>query len=591
MSAPVDLAEPDDEPSRFHDRETQEHIARLHAAIFNTYDLNDVVRYIENNTYLNGDRYSFKDHEFQKDIISDTTRDVYVQKCAQVGLSEIMARYVIGLCRIMPYFSAILTMPYSGDAVKFVKTRINPFITGSPDLRDAMDKDLDNTEIKGIGTSLFYARGTSGETAALSVPADLLVHDEVDRSDAFTLAQYQSRIKHSRWKLTRLFGTPTVDGVGIALHMASSLRHRHMVKCNCCNHYFVPSYHTDVVIPGYDGELRDITKDNLNRINWRDAHVICPACGRLPSLQDEHREWVIENQSDLLDAHGYYVTPFSVPNVVPTSQIVLESTKFTWNEFCNQTLGETNSDRAEELIKADVDACMYPGSLDSSSLHCIGGDMGNICHVIVGRLTNEGQLLVVHRERVPMVKFKERLRELKQRYRVLITVLDAFPHTDTIMGLQKSDKNLFGAVYHRSKKLATYAIVKAEEDESKGKLPITQAQVNRNVNFDEVMGLFKARKLVWAAGDEMDAALFEAHVLAMKRKQEIDMDGEVAYIWHKPIDGQDHYMHALGYLHVACRLMGMSARSLAGTGRPMMLTTMKIVTRAEPGMPSTIARN
>ncbi len=504
-----------------------------------------------------------------------------VQKCAQVGLSEIMARYVVGLCRIMPYFSAILTMPYTGDATKFVKTRINPFIQGSPDLRDVMDPNNDNTEIKGIGTSLFYARGTSGETAALSVPADLLVHDEVDRSDPLTLAQYQSRIKHSAWKLTRKFGTPTVDGVGIALEMQSSRRFRHMVKCDCCNHYFVPSYHTDVVIPGFDGEKRDITKDNINRLRWREAVVLCPSCGRVPSLQHDRRSWVCENPNDNLEAKGFYVIPFSVPNIVSTPDIVYESTKFVWNEFCNQTLGETNSDRNEELTAEDIEACKYNNSLDSASLHCMGADMGNICHIVVGRRTNEGDLLVVHRERVPMAQFVERQRELKRKYRVLTSVFDAFPHTDTILGLQQLDKNLFGGVYHQSKKLATFAIVKAEEDASKGKLPITQAQIHRNINFDQVMTLFKKRKLLWYAGDDMDASLFAAHCAAMKRKQEQDRDGEMVYIWHKPADGQDHYMHALGYLHVACHLMQTGARSLAGGAMTSMITRVRVASRKE----------
>lgn len=565
----------------FVDKGVQEHYDRLHAALYNTYNLQDVVKYIEENTYLNGDRYSFKNHEFQKDIISDTSRVVCVQKCAQVGLSEIMGRYVIGLCRIMPYFSAILTMPYSGDATNFVKTRINPIISNSPDLAGAVDPDLDNTQIKAIATSLFYARGTSGETAALSVPADLLVHDEVDRSDAFTLAQYQSRIKHSPWKLTRLFGTPTMPGVGIALHMASARRKRHMCRCHHCNHWFTPSYHTDVVIPGYTGELRDITKDNINQLRWREAHVVCPKCGDEPSLQPEHREWVFENPNEQLEAVGYYVTPFSVPNVVGTPQIVYESTKFPWHEFCNQTLGETNSEATDELTEDDLKACRYEGSLESASLHCIGGDMGNICHLLVGRLTNEGQLLVVHRERVPMAKFKERLAALKAKYRVLVTVLDAFPHTDTILTLQKQDANLYGGVYHQSKKLALHQVVKAEEDKGVGKLPINQVQIHRELNFDAVMGLFKARKLVWAAGDSASEPLFTGHILAMKRKQELDRDNEIVYKWHKPQDGQDHYMHALGYLNTACALMGTAARGLGGGLGVRMIGRIRAASKEE----------
>lgn len=581
-AGPLDLNEGGIAPAfQYSDKGIQSHYGRLHAALYNTYNLQDVVRYIERETYLNGDKYSFKDHEFQKDIISDTSRVVNVQKCAQVGLSEIMARYVIGLCRIMPYFSAILTMPYAGDATNFVKTRINPFINNSPDLAGSLNPDLDNTQIKEIATSLFYARGTSGETAALSVPADLLVHDEVDRSDPFTLAQYQSRIKHSRWKLTRMFGTPTMDGVGIAAQMLTSRRKRHMVKCNHCNEWFVPSYHSDVVIPGYDDELRNITKENINRLRWRDAYVKCPRCGLEPSLQWDRRQWVFENPNDQLEAVGYFVTPFSVPNVVGTPNIVYESTKFPWHEFCNQTLGETNSEQAEELTRTDVEACKYTGSLDSSAIHYIGADMGNICHILVGRITREGELLIVHRERVPMGMFKDRIAVLKAKYRVLVSVFDAYPHTDTILTMQKRDANLFGGVYHQSKKLSVFSVVKAESDQNKGKLPINQASIHRELNFDAVMGLFKSRKLLWALGDENDAATFEGHLLAMKRKQELDRDNEIVYKWHKPADGKDHYMHALGYLHVACQLLGTAARGLGAGQGIQMIGKIQAATRQE----------
>ena len=97
--------------TKFIDPGIQQHIDRMFAAAFNTYDLQDAVRYIEEKTYLAGQRFSFKHHEFQKEILSDTSKTLYVQKCAQVGMSEAMARYALATCRIIPYFSVILTMP------------------------------------------------------------------------------------------------------------------------------------------------------------------------------------------------------------------------------------------------------------------------------------------------------------------------------------------------------------------------------------------------------------------------------------------------------------------------------------------------
>lgn len=553
-----------------HDAGTLDHLKRLHTAAFNTYDLKDVVRYVTEKTYLKGVKYSFKDHEFQETILSDTSREVNVQKCAQVGMSEGMARYALGVARIMPYFSVIMTMPHAGDASNFAKTRLDPIIAESPDIRDVMDPELDNSEVKGIGTSLLYMRGTGGTTNALSVPADLLIHDELDRSDPDTIGQYQSRIKHSKWKLTRKFGTPTLDGLGISLAMESSRRKRDLCKCEHCNHWFAPSFHTDVKIPGYNGAMRDINAYTLPNIDWQNAVLLCPRCGRAPSLQREHREWVYENPDANFEAVGYFVTPFSVPNVVTVPSLVREITKYkTWGEFVNQALGETLNSSEDQLVKGDIEACKYTGSLDSSELHCMGVDVGQICHIVIGRITLAGELLVVHRERVVLAKLKARRAELAARYRVLITVIDAFPETNMVHEMQKVDRNLYGGVYHEDKKLATYEIRMVDEDLAEGKLAINQAKIHRNVNFDDVMTLYKQRKLLWSAQDDMEDDIFQKHCLDMKRKQTLDKFKELVYAWVKSPDGNDHYMHALGYLHVACRLMPAASKYIPTAALPM----------------------
>lgn len=563
------------------DSRIKDHIDRLHAALFDTYDLQDVVRYIEEKTFLKGDRFSFLDHEFQKDILSDTSRDINVMKCAQVGMTEAMARYGLAVCRIMPYFSVIMTMPFSGDATKFSKARMDPIINESPDLRDAMGADLDNSEIKAIASSLLYLRGTNGTTAALSVPADMLIHDEIDRSDPDTLAQYQSRIKHSKWKLTRKFGTPTGDKVGIALAMASSMRKRHMCKCHHCAHSFVPSFHTDVKIPGFDREKKEITKYNIDGIRWQEAVLLCPRCGKEPSLQFDRREWVVENPGDSFDAQGYFVTPFSVPNVVTIPSLVQEITKYTtWSEFANQALGETGVENNAQMVEADLSETKFTESLVSSEIHHLGIDVGQICHLVVGRFTHDNMLLAVHKERCVLSELEARKRALCARFKVLITVIDAFPETDKVAKMQQLDKRLYGGVYRDNRKLAAYEILMVGKDLKAGKLPINQAAIHRNITFDEIMALFKARKVLWRAqGDETDA-LFSAHCLDMQRKQEFDRNKELVFVWQKSKEGQDHFHHALLYMYVATRLAPAANREIPLAGFPIALR-IKVATRQE----------
>lgn len=550
------------------DPEIRSHLKRLETALFNSYDLGDVVRYLEDKTFLKGDKFSFHDHEFQKDILSDTSRVVNVQKCAQIGMSEAMARYALAVTAVMPYFSVILTLPFSNDASNFSKTRITPIIDESPALREIIDRDLDNTEIKGIGTSLLYTRGCSGITSAISVPADMLIHDEVDRSDPDTLGQYQSRIKHSKFKLTREFGTPTLDDVGIALKMKTSRRMRRACTCNHCGFVFVPNFHTDVKIPGYEGRFKDLTKYNLPQVRWREARLHCPSCDAEPSLQPQYRRWICENPQDNFEAVGYFVTPFDVPNVVTIPSLVQEITKYkTWAEFVNQALGETANEDDSQLTRADLSQARYTdGELVTNAMHHMGIDVGQLCTICVGRIDEDGRLRVVHKERPLLADLHKRKLALARQYRCLMKVMDSQPETFLVQTMQKADKNLYGGVYHNNKKNATYELVMVDADAKAGKLPINQAKIHRDVNFDEVMHLFKNGLVLWQAGDDQEDELFIQHCLDMKRKQVFDNFNELTWTWVKSPEGQDHYMHALGYLHVACRLAPTASKNISFAG-------------------------
>jgi hypothetical protein len=554
------------------DKETLQHLARLRAALFNTYQITDATRWITDHTYLNGDRFSFKNHEYQEQIISDPTRVVSVQKPAQIGMSELMSRYILALCKIIPNFSAILTFPYSGDAEDFMKTRIAGVIRESRTLRESLDPALDNVAIKGIGTSLLYARGTSGNTQALSIPADILVHDEIDKSDPAIIGQYQSRIRHSKWGLVRKFSTPTLSKRGISAEMDVSRRYRNICKCHHCNYDFVPDYFEHVKVPGYSGDLKEIDKENIRKLNWQGAQLLCPSCGKVPDLGPAHREWVIENPDDNFDAIGYFCSPFDVPHMTSTANLVAESTRYgRYSEFMNQGLGLVANNTNEQITEVDLLESRINADLKSTNVHCMGADMGLTCHIVIGRL-QDGMLLVVHRERVLLGNFEQRKIALQREYRVIITVCDSQPYTDLILRMQTYDKNLYGAVYHTSKTLAVYEIKKVDPNEEDGKLPINQARIKRDLAFDEIMHLFKAepRRIAWSSTNEEDDEQFMSNLLDMKREQKVDKNQEIIYTWTKSEEGRDHFHHGLLYLYTACRLMPTVDRGTPVVGVPII---------------------
>lgn len=536
-----------------------QYLARLKAGINASYSLRDIPRWITEKTFLNGRRYSFRGHEFQQKVLEDESQETNVQKCSQIGMTEAQGRWSLGACRVFPGFSVIYTMPYSNDAELLCRTRIDTIIQDSPDLLAAVNRDMNNSQIKQIGSSLIYFRGTQGNTQAISIPADCIVSDEIDRSSDHILSQYTSRLTHSPWKLRRNFSTPTVDGYGIALKMETSRRFRNLCKCEFCNHGFVPDYYEHVKVPGYDGKLDEIDKRLLSKLRWKEARLHCPACGRTPSLLPEYREWVQENAEEQFDPAGYYVSPFDAPMLITPAYLIEASTKYARSsEFKNQNLGLTALESEDVLTKADLERSLVHTNLKDSGLYAMGADMGLVCRIVIGRLdAGTGVLVVVHREKVPLGNFETRSRELASEYRCVMKVFDSLPYVDLIMRMQKRDPNLYAAVFVKSKKVEVFKAVEQPAKPEEGKLDVRQVQINRNKALDELTGHIKKQGMALAADPNVDEE-FVDECMDLKRVQKVDDDGDLSFSWEKSAQGNDHFFFALLYLYAAARMSGLA---------------------------------
>lgn len=555
-----------------------QYLARLRAGIYATYSLDQIPTWITSKTFINDRPYSFRNHEFQLKVLQDESQEVNVQKCSQIGMTEAQGRWSLGICRLFPGFSLIYTMPYSNDAAILCKTRIDPIIANSPDLRSAMNPDLNNSEIKQIGSSFIYFRGTQGNTQAISIPADCIISDEIDRSSAHILSQYTSRLRHSPYKLRRNFSTPTVDGYGIADKMSTSRRFKNLCKCEFCNHWFLPNYFDHVKIPDFGGDLKEINKRMLGWINWKKAAVHCPSCGKIPSLLPEHREWVQENPDDQHDAAGYYISPFDAPIVQTIPELVFESTEYKrFSEFVNQGLGLTYQDSEDTLTREDLERALVYTNLKDSGLYAMGADMGLTCRIVIGRLDHTGVLVVVHREKVPLGNFETRVRELAGEFRCVIKVFDSQPYVDLIMRMQKRDPNLFAAVFVTSKKIEVFKAVEQKAEPDEGKLDVKQVQINRNKALDELTGHIKKSGMALQTDPNLNEDFVE-ECLDLKRVQKVNQDGELEYSWEKSANGNDHFFFALLYLYVAARLRGMATGTFSW---PSLLTTFRHLEKAE----------
>jgi hypothetical protein len=530
------------------------HLDRIKEGANNVYNLQNLSRFVEKHIVLEGNRYTFGDkYGFQATIINDTSRVTNTVKPAQIGMTTVTMTYLLAAACTQKKFHSIYALPSASDAQKLVTTKLNPLIQGSPEVKRLLDYDVDNNELKKLGNNFIFIRGSKSETAALSVSADALVADEVDRCDPDTLKQFRSRLQASELQIVKQFSTPTIDGVGISKEAETSKRYRHMAKCECCGNVWLPSYHTDIVIPDYSGDIKDINKITIKDVKWQDAHWKCPSCGKDPQFHPRNLQWVVENPEDNYEAHTYYITPITACLVLKPAYLVRTSTEYaTKSEWANQVLGETSEESNEQITLQDVDLAETELNMNSSEIHYFGADMGLVCAISIGRLSQEGQLIVVHREMVPIALFEARRRELIRLYRCINSVHDVYPYTSQVMQITEGDSNAYGAVFTTSKSPEMFTLQEKVENAEEGKLNLRLLKVNRTAALDAVRDMFKERNIVMAKTDK--SAAFKNHYTSLKRVQQFVKE-ELQFLWVKS-DGDDHMLFSLVYLLLAIKMRG-----------------------------------
>lgn len=531
----------------------------------------DLPRWIEKHTTINGKPFSFKGHEYQERILTEEAQEIIIRKSAQTGISEMSMRMSLGLVMIMPgAFRVGYTFPTASFAANYSKTRFASIIQGSNTLKAAIKaEDIDSADTKTFGPNReIYFKGAATGNAAISTTLDMLIHDELSFSDQDVIGDYHSRLIHSDYKWKVKLSTPTFPGDPIDEAFKASRRNWNFCRCRHCAHTFIPDYYEHVHIPGFDRHLDEVSKENLHLIRYQDAKLLCPKCGREADLSPEHRLWVCENPSENHIAAGFQVQPFDAPKVVTLSDLIIASTSYAnKSKFRQFSLGKPSEDAESGLTEEDLNKVGVEMATSPFHSHVMGIDLGMVCHFTVGNVDAYGKLGVVHKERVPLARFRERYWALKSQYRVGVVVSDSQPYTDLIMSVSAEDANLFGAVYVNRNGLELFSVVDKEEDPDKAQLAYRQVQVNRNAAFDALLAEFRQDNVWLRKTEEWDT--FKEHMQDMKRASATLRNGEFTSMWQKSSKGRDHYHHSLLYLYIASQMRGMATGGVA-TGLSMV---------------------
>ena len=509
--------------------------------------------------YVEGERFTFEDHEYQIEIMRDVASRIDIRKCSQVGASELWAQKTMAICAVQKNIRIMFSQPTKEMAVKFSKDRIDGVIEQSPYYSGLMKPGGNAAGMKQIGSNTLYIIGTFGSNSAISIPAEMLIEDEVDFSNEVVLGKLNSRLRHAKSVdefgnrgYRYRFSTPTVDGFGIDKGFQAGDQRYYMCKCEHCSTWVVPDYLTDFIIPGWDKPIIEFGRDDMGDDNLRleDSWIRCPKCHKdlFASLCNAaNREWVAQFPGR--SSHSYQIYPWDVPKYNTPRNIVMQYDDYPLkSDFFNFVIGLPYSDAENTFITNDehkkrtCDVDLWIFGMWQVLCQTVGGmDVGKTCHFLVKAKVGKGWH-VVWMEKIRNTKEDPAYPKVVARYdffRCKKLCIDAGPDITLVNMLVGARDGIQAVVYT---KVA-------------GFMPIAEGKGGDVINADRtktlslLLAAHNGGDMHYPHNDELKTELFK-HLDTTKKVRERNADGDMVDRFIKT-DRQDHWVHALNYAGIA----------------------------------------
>ena len=365
---------------------------------------------------LDGRPFSFAGHEYLRAIYDDTSVHVVLSKAAQIGGTTWAILRSIHAC--LTGLNVIYFFPTRTDVLEFSKSRVGPLLGENPFLSRLMT-ETDTAGLKRIGDAHLYLRGMQSSVGMKSVPADMVVFDELDEAEPAAKAMARERLAHSEYKRMIELSNPSLPDYGIDEQYEKSDQRHWTIRCSECGTWTA----LDKEFPTKLGQELRIILPREDGSFYR----ACPKCSA--ELNLDAGEWVADWPDRPI--HGYRISQlFSA--VVDPGEIMQEyrTTRFP-DRFYNLKIGIPWADLERRLDAAFVLTLCGDGSLGDApsrgGAYFMGVDTGRQLHVVILR---EGhgreKTRVAHLE---VCQEFNQLDELVRRYDICVCIIDGLPET------------------------------------------------------------------------------------------------------------------------------------------------------------------
>jgi hypothetical protein len=322
---------------------------------------------------LEGRPFRFEGHEYLRAIYDDTSPHVVLSKAAQIGGTTWAILRSLHAC--LTGLNVVYFFPTRTDVIEFSKSRVGPLLADNPFLSKMMT-DTDTAGLKRIGESYLYLRGMQSTVGMKSVPADMIVFDELDETSPAAKAMAKERLAHSDYKRIVELSNPSLPDYGIDEQYQKSDQRHWTLRCPHCGQWTAPVKE----FPTKLGEEVRIIRPRLDGTHY----LACVKCNR--ELDITAGEWVADLPGRTI--HGYRISQLFSSKMDPGEILEeYETTRFP-DRFYNLKIGVPWADLETRLDVMSVlslctDTPMYQSCDDGTCI--MGVDTGKNLHVVIIR--------------------------------------------------------------------------------------------------------------------------------------------------------------------------------------------------------------
>jgi hypothetical protein len=474
-----------------------------------------------------GRPFEWVEHNFMLQPISDFSKTKILRKSAQCGAS---ADYVIlagGYITEYLGLNIAHTLPDKNVVESFVMPKADVVIDNNVSLASRLV--VDNKGLKGYmhagnkkDVRFVYYRGAYSQKEAINFTVDMLIRDEIDRSDAKVMATYPSRMDASEHKLTWDLSNPTAIGYGIDLSYQESDQMHWFVKCNHCNWewYF---------------DWPDDNNQMDERCHFIDLKRAIRACGRCRK-EISHKalcfgRWVAKKPD--APTRGYWISQLFYP--WKSALELIQASKGDPEIFHNFNLGKAYTPQDLLVDRQAILRATSPGETMLRNI-TMGVDNGVQKHYVIGSPAGIIKYGVTTDEAV--------IERLMLQYNMSCVVIDANPYPAWVRKLVKKYPNRVFMNYYVQDRNALGTVRWGEGKEAGVVLS------DRTKVFDIVAGEIARTEILFRlTGNQLEDYI--KHWAVMYRTVVVNARGIKKGEWITQEGKPDHWAHATVYWRIA----------------------------------------